>query len=58
MAREGKIEKVTWNSNNNLKGKKGKRGKKLRGKTDFVSYIIYSKNSNKVKGSVELRTQW
>lgn len=29
MAREGKIEKVTWNSNNNLKGK---RGKKLRGK--------------------------
>lgn len=32
MAREGKIEKVTWNSNNNLKGKKGKRGKKLRGK--------------------------
>lgn len=40
---------ITWRE-------KGKRGKKLRGKTDFVSYLIYSKNSTKVKGSVELRT--
>lgn len=58
MNRKGRVEKVTWNSNNNLQGK-GKEGKKkLRGKTDFVSYLAHSRNSTKIKDLVEMRTQW